>query len=146
MGRGGWARPFPAPQGCPLSRDEDAAKALKNRTLTNLYNALDVRGWQQRTDRRQTSPDDDALRELLALNGGRRRDPRMTRLCSADHLGTLFVLAFTAGGGIIYATIYLLALARPSGAVNFVADSRFLVFTLAALWQVGARVRQGAVG
>ena len=56
------------------------------------------------------------------------------------------VLAFTAGDGIIYAMIYLLALARLSGAVNFVADSLFLVFTLAALWQVGARVRQGAVG
>lgn len=56
------------------------------------------------------------------------------------------VLAFTAGGGIIYAMIQLLALARLSGAVNIVADSLLLVFTLVALWQVGARVRQGAAG
>ena len=50
-------------------------------------------------------------------------------------------LAFLAAGGIIYAMIYLLALSRLSGAVNVVADSLFLVFTLAALWQVAARVR-----
>ena len=54
------------------------------------------------------------------------------------------VLAFTAGGGIIYAMLYLLALSRLSVIVNLVADSLFLVFTLVALWQVGARVHQGA--
>ena len=62
------------------SRDEDAAKALKKRTLTNLYNtrpqwladahgALDAAvaaayGWPADIS------DDDMLRELLALNGG----------------------------------------------------------------------------
>ena len=51
------------------------------------------------------------------------------------------VMAFAAGGGILYAMIYLLALSELSGAVNLVADSLFLVFTLVALWQVGTRVR-----
>ena len=65
----------------PVPRDEDAAKALKKRTLTNLYNArpqwladahaaLDAAvaaayGWPADID------DDDVLRELLALNGAR---------------------------------------------------------------------------
>ena len=65
---------------CPVPRDENAAKALKKRTLTNLYNArpqwladahaaLDAAvaaayGWP--TD----ISDDDVVRELLALNGG----------------------------------------------------------------------------
>ena len=65
----------------PVPRDDDAAKALKKRTLTNLYNvrpqwladahaALDAAvaaayGWPADID------DDDALRELLALNGAR---------------------------------------------------------------------------
>ena len=64
----------------PVPRDEDAAKALKKRTLTNLYNArpqwladahdaLDAAvaaayGWFADIS------DDDALRELLALNRG----------------------------------------------------------------------------
>ena len=64
----------------PIPRDEDAAKALKKRTLTNLYNlgrqwladaheALNAAvaaayGWSVDIS------DDDALRELLALNGG----------------------------------------------------------------------------
>ena len=64
-----------------MPRDEDAAKALKKRTLTNLYNArpqwladahaaLDAAvaaayGWSV------DIPDDEVLRELLALNGGR---------------------------------------------------------------------------
>ena len=56
------------------------------------------------------------------------------------------VLAFVAGGGILYAMIYLLALSGLSGAVNLVADSLFLVFTLVALWQVGVRTRQRAAG
>ena len=63
-----------------ISRDEEAAKWLKNRTLTNLYNArpqwladahdaLDAAvaaayGWSADIS------DDDVLRELLALNGG----------------------------------------------------------------------------
>ena len=62
-----------------VPRDEDAAKALKKRTLTNLYNArpqwlvdahgaLDAAvaaayGWSANIS------DDDVLRELLALNG-----------------------------------------------------------------------------
>ena len=64
----------------PVPRDEAAAKALKKRTLTNLYNArpqwlgdahnaLDAAvavayGWSADIS------DEDALRELLALNGG----------------------------------------------------------------------------
>ena len=64
----------------PVPRDEDAAKALKKRTLTNLYNArpqwladaheaLDAAvaaayGWPADIS------DDEVLRELLALNGG----------------------------------------------------------------------------
>ncbi len=63
----------------PVPRDEDAAKALKKRTLTSLYNArpqwladahaaLDAAvaaayGWSADIS------DDDVLRELLALNG-----------------------------------------------------------------------------
>ena len=66
----------------PVPRDEDAAKALSQRTLTNLYNArpqwladahdaLDAAlaaayGWLADIS------DEDALRELLALNGGGR--------------------------------------------------------------------------
>ena len=65
----------------PVPRDETAAKALKKRTLTNLYNtrprwladaheALDAAvagayGWPADIS------DDDALRELLTRNGGR---------------------------------------------------------------------------
>ena len=72
--------PVPGYPQRPVPRDEDAAKALKKRTLTNLYNArpqwltdahatLDAAvatayGWP--TD----ISDDDALRELLALNLG----------------------------------------------------------------------------
>ena len=37
--------------------------------------------------------------------------------------------------------IHLLALSGISGAVNLVADSLFLVFTLVAPWQVDRRVR-----
>ena len=64
----------------PVPRDEDAAKALRKRTLTNLYNArpqwlidahgaLDAAvaaayGWSA------TISDDDVLHELLVLNGG----------------------------------------------------------------------------
>ena len=64
----------------PVPRDEAAAKALKKRTLTNLYNArpqwladaheaLDAAvaaayGWSADIS------DDDVLHELLALNGG----------------------------------------------------------------------------
>ena len=72
--------PVPGYPKRPVPRDEDAAKALKKRTLTNLYNArpqwladahatLDAAvaaayGWP--TD----ISDDDSLRELLALNLG----------------------------------------------------------------------------
>ena len=69
--------PVPATPKRPVPRDEDAARALKKRTLTNLYNArpqwladahaaLDVGaayGWAADIS------DDDVLRELLTLNG-----------------------------------------------------------------------------
>ena len=74
--------PVPGYPKRPVPRDEDAAKALKKRTLTNLYNArpqwladaheaLDwavaaAYGWSAGIS------DEDALRELLALNGGNR--------------------------------------------------------------------------
>lgn len=54
------------------------------------------------------------------------------------------VLAFVAGGGIIYVMIYLLALSGLSGTVNLVADGLFLACTLVSLWQVGIRTRQRA--
>jgi len=53
------------------------------------------------------------------------------------------VLAFVAGGGIIYVMIYLLALSGLSGTVNLVADGLFLGCTLVSLWQVGIRTRAG---
>ena len=72
------AEPVPGYPKRPVSRDETAAKALKKRTLTNLYNtrpqwladahaALDsavaiAYGWSA------DITDDDALRELLELN------------------------------------------------------------------------------
>ena len=72
--------PVPGYPKRPIPRDEGAAKALKKRTLTNLYNArpqwladahseLDAAvaaayGWPADME------DDDALRELHALNGG----------------------------------------------------------------------------
>ena len=72
--------PVPGYPARPVPRDEAAAKALKKRTLTNLYNArpqwlgdahnaLDAAvavayGWSADIS------DEDALRELLALNGG----------------------------------------------------------------------------
>ena len=72
--------PVPGYPKRPVPRDEDAVKALKKRTLTNLYNArpqwladaheaLDAAvaaayGWPADIS------DDEVLRELLALNGG----------------------------------------------------------------------------
>ena len=72
--------PVPGYPKRPVPRDEDSAKALKKRTLTNLYNvrpqwladahdALDAAvaaayGWSAGISH------EDALRELLALNGG----------------------------------------------------------------------------
>ena len=72
--------PVPGYPKRPVPRDEDAAKALKKRTLTNLYNdrpqwladahtALDAavaEAYRWPVD----ISDDDALGELLALNGG----------------------------------------------------------------------------
>ena len=74
--------PVPGYPKRPIARDEDAAKALKRRTLTNLYNArpqwlvdaheaLDAAvaaayGWPA------DIPEDDALRELLVINEGSR--------------------------------------------------------------------------
>ena len=73
---------FRATQSGPFPATMDAAQALKKRTLTNLYNArpqwladahaaLDAAvanayGWSAKTS------DDEALRELLALNGDGR--------------------------------------------------------------------------
>ena len=72
--------PVPGYPKRPVPRGEEAAKALKKRTLTNLYNArpqwladaheaLDAAvaaayGWSADIS------DEDVLRELLALNGG----------------------------------------------------------------------------
>ena len=72
--------PVPGYPKRPVPRNEAAAKALKKRTLTNLYNArpqwladahaaLDTAvasayGWPA------DITDDDVLRKLLALNGG----------------------------------------------------------------------------
>ena len=72
--------PVPGYPKRPVPRDEDAAKAVRKRTLTNLYNArprwlvdshaaLDAAvaaayGWSA------DIADDEVLRELLALNGG----------------------------------------------------------------------------
>ena len=77
-GSTGWTSRSPDIRDVRFPRDEDAAKALRKRTLTNLYNArpqwladahaaLDAAvaaayGWP--TD----ITDDEALRELLALN------------------------------------------------------------------------------
>ena len=47
------------------------------------------------------------------------------------------MLAFVAGGGLIYVMIYLLALSGVSGAVNLIADGIFLLCTLISLCQVG---------
>ena len=70
--------PVPGYPKRPVPRDEDAAEALKKRTLTNLYNArpqwledahaaldaavADAYGWPVDISH------DDAVRELLALN------------------------------------------------------------------------------
>ena len=72
--------PVPRYPARPVPRDEDAAKALEKRTLTNLYNTrpqwladahraldaavADAYGWPAGIS------DDGALRELLELNGG----------------------------------------------------------------------------
>ena len=72
--------PVPGYPKRPVPRNEDAAKALKKRTLTNLYNArpqwlvdahatLDeavaaAYGWSADIS------DEEVLREWLALNGG----------------------------------------------------------------------------
>ncbi len=74
--------PVPGYSKWPVSRDEDAAKALTKHTLTNLYNtwprwltdahaALDAAmaaayGWSSGIS------DDEVLRKLLALNRGPR--------------------------------------------------------------------------
>jgi len=46
------------------------------------------------------------------------------------------VLAFVAGGGVLYVMVYLLALARFQGAANLVFDGLFLTANAAALVQV----------
>ena len=78
--------PVPGYPKRPVPRDEDAARALKKRTLTNLYNArpqwladahatldaavAEAYGWPDDIS------DDDALCKLLALNGGGRKAAR----------------------------------------------------------------------
>ena len=72
--------PVPGYPKRPVPRDEDAANALKKRTLTNLYNArpqwladahaaLDAAVAAAYVWPADIS-DDDAVRELLAINGG----------------------------------------------------------------------------
>ena len=77
--------PVPGYPKRPVPRDEDGARALKKRTLTNLYNArpqwladahaaLDAAvagayGWPADIG------ESDALRELLELNGGQSSIP-----------------------------------------------------------------------
>ena len=74
--------PVPGYPTQPVPRDEDAAKALKKRTLTNLYNArpqwlvdahvaLDA-AVAAAYGRSADISDDEVLRDLLALNGGGR--------------------------------------------------------------------------
>ena len=46
------------------------------------------------------------------------------------------VLAFFAGGGVLYVMVYLLALARFQGTANLVLDGLFLLVNAAALVQV----------
>jgi len=46
------------------------------------------------------------------------------------------VLAFVAGGGVLYVMVYLLALARFQGTANLVLDGLFLLVNAAALVQV----------
>ncbi len=93
----GWVEePVPGYPKRPVPGDENAAKAFKKRTLTNLYNArpqwladahaaLDAAvaaayGWLAEIS------DDDVLRELLALNGGGRQAGRR-RAFPHDGLG-----------------------------------------------------------
>ena len=72
--------PVPGYPKRPVPRDEDAANTLKKRTLTNLYNArpqwladahaaLDAAVAAAYVWPADIS-DDDAVRELLAINGG----------------------------------------------------------------------------
>ena len=73
--------PVPGYPKRPVPRDEDAAKAIKERTLTNLSNArpqwlADAHAALDAAVAAAYSwpadiTDDDALRELLKLNGGR---------------------------------------------------------------------------
>jgi len=46
------------------------------------------------------------------------------------------VLAFVAGGGVLYVMVYLFALARFQGTANLVFDGLFLIVNAAALVQV----------
>ena len=70
------------PENARITRDEDAAKALSQRTPTNLYNARPqwLADAHDALDAAVAAPygsladisHEDALRELLALNGGGR--------------------------------------------------------------------------
>lgn len=50
------------------------------------------------------------------------------------------IVALVAGGGVLYALIYLFALSGFSGATNLIADSIFFVCTLIALSQAARYV------
>lgn len=56
------------------------------------------------------------------------------------------ICGLVAGGGIVYAMIYLFALSGLKGTVNLVADGVFLACTLVALWQLSMKIIEVNVG
>jgi len=51
------------------------------------------------------------------------------------------VIGLVAGGGVLYALIYLFALSELRGIVNVAADATFLICTVLAVWQLSERLR-----
>ena len=51
------------------------------------------------------------------------------------------VIGLVAGGGVLYALIYLFALSELRGIVNVAADGIFLICTVLAVWQLSERLR-----
>ena len=51
------------------------------------------------------------------------------------------VIGLVAGGGVLYALIYLLALSGLRGIANVTADGMFLICTVLAIWQLSERLR-----